>query len=134
MYSPARMFLLVASAALTLGVSACGGGNTDSNVKSPGQQEGTKMKVLEAGAAVLQDKPPIDALNAYLNGFHFYNGNILGQMEAHHYCAILNEDLIQCVIYDGNRQEARLMGVEYILSPNFSDPARGGAKQWHVTS
>jgi hypothetical protein len=64
----------------------------------------------------MQDKPPIDALNAYLDGFHFYSGNMNGQMEAHHYCANLNEELIQCVIFDGNKKDARLMGVEYIVS------------------
>jgi hypothetical protein len=81
--------------ALLLCLVACGGNNTNS----------TKTKALEAGASLLQDKPPIDALNAYLDGFHFYNGNMKGQMEAHHYCANLNEDLIQCVIYDGNQKE-----------------------------
>ncbi|MGJ7523886.1 OBAP family protein [Variovorax sp. LT1P1] len=38
------------------------------------------------------------------------------QMEAHHYCAILDEEAIQCVIYDGNKKNAKLMGVEYIVS------------------
>lgn len=27
-------------------------------------------------------------------------------MEAHHYCSILNEDVIQCVIFDGNTKGA----------------------------
>ena len=29
-----------------------------------------KTKVLETGAAVLQDRPLIEAINAYLGGFH----------------------------------------------------------------
>lgn len=37
-------------------------------------------------------------------------------MEAHHYCSALNEEVFQCVIYDGNTAEAKLMGVEYIIS------------------
>jgi hypothetical protein len=37
-------------------------------------------------------------------------------MEAHHYCSILNEELIQCVIFDGNTKDAKMMGVEYIIS------------------
>jgi hypothetical protein len=40
--------------------------------------------------------------HAYLDGFHCYNGHMKDQMEAHHYCTILNGDLIQCAIYDGN--------------------------------
>lgn len=101
-------------------------------MQSPGAGETTETKLLEAGAALLQSKPPVDALNSYLDGFHFYNGNMKGQMEAHHYCAILNEDLIQCVIYDGNVTEARLMGVEYILSAKlFATLPEAEKAMWH---
>ena len=53
-------------------------------------------------------------------------------MEAHHYCAILNEDVIQCVIYDGNVKEAKLMGVEYIVSEKLFDGLPPQEKAlWH---
>lgn len=97
-------------------VAACGGENTASNVTSPGRDETARTRALEAGADLLQDKTPLRTLNAYLDGFHFYNGDLEGQMEAHHYCGHLNEDLIQCVIFDGNEENAKLMGVEYIVS------------------
>ncbi len=97
-------------------LGGCGGDNTASNVDAPGSKESAGTRALEAGAAVLQSKPPVDAINAYLDGFHFYSGRMRGQMEAHHYCAILNDDLIQCVIYDGNVKDAKIMGVEYIVS------------------
>jgi hypothetical protein len=95
----------------------CGRENTTrSNVTPPGGPETAKTKTLEAGAAALQNKPPVEALNAYLDGFHFYNGRPNAQMEAHHYCSIVNEDVTQCVIYDGNQKDAKIMGVEYIVS------------------
>lgn len=97
-------------------LSACGDNNTNSPVIAPGSETTIVTKALEAGAAALQGKAPVEALNAYLNGFHFYNGQLSAQMEAHHYCSHLNEDVIQCVIYDGNTKEAKLMGVEYIVS------------------
>lgn len=97
-------------------VGGCGGGKTESGVKPPGADESAKTQALDAGAAVLQDKPPIDALNAYLDGFHFYNGDLAAQMEAHHYCSVLNDDVIQCVIFDGSVREAKIMGLEYIVS------------------
>jgi hypothetical protein len=97
-------------------LAGCGGSNTASNVEAPGADTGAKTAALDKGAAALQDKPPIEALNAYLDGFHFYSGNLKAQMEAHHYCAVLNEELIQCVIYDGNTRAAKIMGVEYIVS------------------
>lgn len=39
-----------------------------------------------------------------------------GQMEAHHYCGHVNEDVIQCVIFDGNDKDAKIMGIEYIVT------------------
>lgn len=121
------------SAALTgLLLAACGDHRTESPVQSPGAPARPTTKVLEAGAAVLQDKPPIEALNAYLDGFHFYNGRPTAQMEAHHYCAVLNEELIQCVIYDGNVKDAKLMGVEYIISGRqFAALPAAEKRLWH---
>jgi hypothetical protein len=95
---------------------ACRENITHSSVTPPGAPETARTKTLEAGAAALQNKPPIEALNAYLDGFHFYNGRPKAQMEAHHYCSIVNEDVTQCVIYDGNQKDAKIMGVEYIVS------------------
>jgi hypothetical protein len=113
-------------------LGACGSGNSASQVTAPGEGESTKTKLLEQGAAVMQSHPPIGAINAYLDGFHFYNGNMQGQMEAHHYCSVLNEDVIQCVIYDGNVADAKLMGVEYIVSAKlFKDLPEQEKALWH---
>lgn len=38
------------------------------------------------------------------------------QVEAHHYCAHQNDEFRQCLIYDGPGDDARLIGVEYIVS------------------
>ena len=97
-------------------LAACEGEYAGSPVRAPGAEESARTKALDAGAALLQDKRPIEALNAYLNGFHFYNGNLRGQMEAHHYCSMLNEEVTQCVIYDGSAANAKIMGIEYVVS------------------
>ncbi len=113
-------------------IAACGGKNTGSYVKSPGTRESAKTRVLETGTSLLQNKAPIDAINVYLDGFHFYNGNMKGQMEAHHYCSVMSEDLIQCVIFDGNSKNSKLMGVEYIVSRNaFQTLPTDERKLWH---
>jgi hypothetical protein len=113
-------------------IVACNRGETPSNVTAPGTQESAKTRVLETGAALLQRKTPIAALNAYLDGFHFYSGNVKAQMEAHHYCAIVNDDVIQCVIYDGNIEDAKLMGVEYIISQKLFATLPADEKAlWH---
>lgn len=106
--------LVVIASALLLGCER--EANTASPVTPPGSPETAKTQALEAGAVVLQNKPPIEAINAYLDGFHFYNGRMGEQMESHHYCSNLNEDVTQCVIYDGSVKDAKIMGVEYIVS------------------
>ncbi|WLG59810.1 OBAP family protein [Pseudomonas extremorientalis] len=111
---------------------ACTPYNSESKVTVPGMTKTSSMKSLDAGAALLQSRPPVDALNAYLDGFHFYNGQMKSQMEAHHYCSILNEEVIQCVIYDGNLKDAKLMGVEYIISEQlFANLPDGEKALWH---
>lgn len=111
---------------------ACGGGDTEPAVETPGRERLADTRLLEAGADLIQDKPPIDAINSYLDGFHFYSGDMDGQMEAHHYCAVLNEDVTQCVIYDGNVADARIMGVEYIISGTlFRDLPAAEKDLWH---
>jgi len=118
--------------ALALLLAACGGENTPSNVQAPGAPKDAKTKTLEAGAAVMQDKTPLGKLNAYLDGFHLYSGNLHGQMEAHHYCENVNEDLKQCVIFDGNGESARIMGVEYIVSAKlFATLPVEEKRLWH---
>jgi hypothetical protein len=110
----------------------CGDNNTASNVEPPGDDTTLRTQVLEAGAVALQNKPPVEAINAYLDGFHFYNGRMQGQMEAHHYCSILNEEVTQCVIFDGNTADAKIMGVEYILSERlFSSLPEAEKPLWH---
>jgi hypothetical protein len=111
---------------------ACKGGESGSSVEAPGADKSARTTTLEAGAAAMQRMPPIGAINAYLDGFHFYNGRMQQQMEAHHYCAMLNEDLTQCVIFDGNTQDAKLMGLEYIVSERlFSGLPVEEKSLWH---
>ena len=113
-------------------LTGCGGKNTESNVQTPGSEKDGKSKALETGADILQNKAPLNKINTYLNGFHFYNGNIKQQMEAHHYVAQLNEDVHQAIIYDGNGDDAKIMGVEYIISEKlFKSLDDEEKKLWH---
>ena len=127
-----RMARVFPCATLLAALAACGGGDTRPGVESPGAAESATTRALDAGAAVIQDKPPVEALNAYLDGFHFYSGRMDAQMEAHHFCAVINEELIQCVIYDGNVREARIMGVEYIIGARlFAGLPEAEKALWH---
>lgn len=113
-------------------VAACGGSKSPATVDAPGEVKSSKTKMLEAGASALQANKPVEKLAIYLDGFHFYNGRQQMQMEAHHYCAKLNKDLTQCVIFDGNGESAKLMGVEYIVSETlFKTLPSLEKKLWH---
>ena len=117
---------------LILALFSCGGKNTESHVDAPGGDKPGKDKLLEAGADLLQDRSPLKQFNAYLDGFHFYNGNINAQMEAHHYVSQLNEDVYQAIIFDGNEKDAKLMGVEYIITEKlFRTLDAEEKKLWH---
>jgi hypothetical protein len=97
---------------------ACGGGNTppQGGETAPGADRTPKTAALESGASLMQAKAPVEKIAMYLNGFHVSKDDPKMQMEAHHYCNQANEDFAQCVLFDGNTNEARLMGIEYIIS------------------
>lgn len=125
-------FLFGPTALALAALAACGGDNSSSAVRVPGSDESTRTEVLEAGADLLQQKAPLRKLDAYLDGFHFRNGNLQDQMEAHHYCGHLNEEVIQCALFDGNGETARLVGVEYIISKKLFATLSADEKHlWH---
>ena len=124
--------LLLALLMATLFAPGCGGSNTAPSIDAPGKGETATTKALDLGAGLLQSKPPIEAIDAYLDGFHFYSGDQQSQMEAHHYCSVVNDEVFQCVIYDGNSEEAKLMGVEYIVSERLFQGLPAAEKAlWH---
>ncbi|MBW8683023.1 OBAP family protein [Chitinophaga rhizophila] len=127
-----KQFLQLSACITLLIFSACGGKNTSSNVQSPGDDKTSKDKLLNTGADILQDKTPLKKFTAYLDGFHFYNGNINAQMEAHHYVQQLNEDMYQAIIFDGNGADAKIMGVEYIVTEKlFKTLPQEEKALWH---
>ncbi len=110
----------------------CGANTSPSRVAVPGTEPTAKSTALEAGAAMLQAMPPIQQLNLYLDGFHFYADDMGHQSEAHHYCSMLNEEFHQCAIYDGNGSDAKLIGIEYIVSERlFSQLPAEEKAFWH---
>ena len=120
--------------ALLLVTSACGGGNTppQGSKSAPGADRTAKTAALESGANLLQAKAPVEQIAMYLNGFHVAKDDPKMQMEAHHYCNQANEDLAQCVLFDGNTATARLMGIEYIISEKLYNTLPTDEKAyWH---
>ena len=124
-YSPAfsrREF--VRSATVAAAVVACGPGLITANAQTSatlpplgaGASTGDQTMAMGSGPQLLQSAAPLRAIDAHVCGLHFYNGNMERQVIAHHYCSHYNKDVHQCVIYDSDRSQARLVGIEYIIS------------------
>lgn len=103
-----------------------------SPVRPAGEDKGAWLAVLEQGANWLQDTAPLKRFDAYVVGFHCAKCEPHMQMEAHHYCKVVNDDFLQCVIFDGNTPEANLIGIEYIVSEALFDGLPEEEKAyWH---
>ena len=98
------MYRHITAAALCLVTAACAGDTTP------------KTAALETSADALQTDGPIGKISMHLVGFHPAKDDPMMQMESHHFCNQLTEDLAQCVLYDGDGDEARLHGIEFIIS------------------
>ena len=123
-------------AGLLLAVSAygCGGGNSppQGEEAAPGADATAKTRALETGASLLQSTAPVNRISMYLSGFHAAKDDPKMQMESHHYCDQVNEEFAQCVLYDGNTEDARLHGVEYIISERLYGTLPAEEKAyWH---
>jgi hypothetical protein len=91
-----------------------------------------KHRVLDAAAGAMQPKYPLSAMSTYLNGFHMYADEMGRQVEASHFCIHLRHDLHQCVIFDRNAPDARLIGIEYIISEErFRGLPEEEKRLWH---
>jgi hypothetical protein len=127
----------LASCALVLGsamfgLGGCGYDLMRSDTTVPGANEDLGLEMLKLGADALQSTAPVQKLDQYLVGFHFFHDDPSIQDIAHHYCHVLNEEFIQCVIFDGNGGDAKLIGLEHIVSRRiFNNLPREEQRLWH---
>lgn len=116
---------VVASVGVVLGRKALA-------ITKTGMGHPLKQRVLDAAAGAMQPKYPLDAMSTYLNGFHMYADEMGRQVEATHFCVHLRHDLHQCVIFDRNAPDARLIGIEYIISEErFRSFPEDEKQLWH---
>ncbi|KAI3401497.1 hypothetical protein diail_10931 [Diaporthe ilicicola] len=92
---------------------------TDPKRDVEGEELTTKSKVLETGASMTQDFAPVKSICAHLNAFHVYADDPKRFVEANHYCSHLTEDVRQCILYDSPDPGARLIGIEYMITPKL---------------
>ena len=117
---------------LTLGLLLAAETASQDNSRPPGDDKSLKTRVLEAGAKLLQSSTPLEPMDVYLVGFHPMKEHPEHQMEAHHYCHQVNEDFAQCALFDGNGKDARLNGIEYIISEKLFESLPAEERRfWH---
>jgi Protein of unknown function (DUF1264) len=103
-----------------------------SRVTPAGEGQSLWRTTLEAGARLLQDTTPLKDFDIYVAGLHCAKHEPGMQMEAHHYCRQVNQDLLQCVLFDGNGRDANLIGIEYIISERlFGTLPESEKPYWH---
>jgi len=113
-------------------MAAAGTGTLSSSIDIPGEPSKTSTSLLETGTGLIQGFTPINKIHQHLCAFHFYAYDLTRQVEAHHYCTHYNEDLRQCLIYDTPEKDARLIGIEYIVSEKLFMQLPDEEKQlWH---
>ena len=122
----------------------------------PGYPRTIKSRVLEAGASAIQNFTPVKQICAHLNAYHVYASDLTRCVEANHYCSHITEgeyndgcvqlpleetggllnlipDVRQCIIYDSPKPNARLIGVEYMITPRLFDTLPSEEKKlWHT--
>ncbi|TGZ84889.1 DUF1264 domain-containing protein [Ascodesmis nigricans] len=79
-----------------------------------------------------QDFAPTTGICEHLNAFHVYADDEKRFIETNHYCTHLEPDFRQCILYDGPQKGARLLGVEYMCTPELFATFPEEEKQyWH---
>jgi len=129
--TPARARARRAGVACALAALVAGAAPGDAP-RPPGGEKTSETELLEAGAVALQDTEPVDQLSLWLVGFHPLRHDPSHQMEAHHFCRQVNQDFAQCALFDGGGEDARLNGIEYIVSEKlFETLPEAERRYWH---
>ena len=123
---------LISTMFLTALLVACSRETTSPPAETAGQDRSARTATLETGANMLQQSGPIGKISMHLVGFHPAKADPAMQMESHHFCNQVNEDFAQCVLYDGDGADARLHGIEFIISARLYDQLPAAEKPyWH---
>ncbi|OVA01474.1 Protein of unknown function DUF1264 [Macleaya cordata] len=99
---------------------------------TPGKPLTVGSQMIDKGAQMLQSLKPIKQMSQHICTFAMYSHDMTRQIETHHYVTRLNQDFLQCAVYDSDSSTARLIGVEYIVSDRiFESLPPDEQKLWH---
>ncbi|KAF5738284.1 hypothetical protein HS088_TW13G01180 [Tripterygium wilfordii] len=97
-----------------------------------GKPMSIEQHLLDKGAAMLQSLKPVKQISQHACTFALYSHDMTRQIETHHYITRINQDFLQCAVYDSDESNGRLIGVEYIVSDRiFEGLPPEEQKLWH---
>eukprot|EP00879_Flechtneria_rotunda_P000224 GHRR01000298.1.p1 GENE.GHRR01000298.1~~GHRR01000298.1.p1 ORF type:complete len:257 (+),score=68.82 GHRR01000298.1:291-1061(+) len=99
---------------------------------APGEPVSLQQKVLNTATSTLQSFKPLNKICQHVCAFHCYAHDTTRQVRAHHFCSHVNEEMRQCIVYDSDAPNARLIGIEYIISRQlYEGLPEDEKKYWH---
>ncbi|KAF7037671.1 hypothetical protein CFC21_047999 [Triticum aestivum] len=105
---------------------------TGGTAPPPGRPTTVSSQAIDMGAQVLQPLKPVRQMKQHACSFALYAHDMHRQLEVHHFVSRLNQDVLQCAVYDSDKPSARLIGVEYIVSDKiFEDLPPEEQRLWH---
>lgn len=81
----------------------------------PGKPMSTEQHMLDKGAQMLQSLKPIKQMSQHVCTFALYSHDMNRQIETHHYVTRVNQDFLQCAVYDSDDSKGHLIGSLIIL-------------------
>ncbi len=99
-------------------VIGLGAGAFLANASKPTPARADDAKAAHSSPPVEAKAPIQEVLHCPLSfaGVHLMKDLPEYPQVAYHYCKSVNDDVSQCILYDGTGPDARLIGVEYLVS------------------
>ncbi len=92
----------------------------------------TECAVGQVSAGDKAPPSPLDGYTIHVSAPHVMNGEVVGPF--HHYCKPINEDIIQCILFESTEPNARMTEVEYMVSKKLARkviPEWSHKMNWH---
>jgi len=100
--------------------------------RNPARAADDEHKHGAAPAARSEHWAPVENAHLYLCAFHMSKKDPSFQVEAHHFCSPAGKDIHQCMVFDSKGPNAKLLGVEYIVSDAvYQSLPTEERKYWH---
>jgi hypothetical protein len=84
---------------------------TAAQAPPPGRPTSVSSQALDMGAQIVQALKPVKQMKQHACSFALYSHDLGRQLEVHHFVSRLNQDVLQCAVYDSDKPSARLIGT-----------------------